>query len=199
MKQVEFIVDVASPNGYLVNQVLPDICARHGARVKYTPCLLGGLFKSTNNQAPMMAFANIKEKLAYENLEMQRFIDLHQLTKFKMNLHFPVNTLLTMRGAIVADQLGRLEEYIHAAGVAMWEEGLKLDDPEVLAAFWTKAGFDADVFAQQIQDPAVKQVLVDNTANAVARGCFGVPTFFVGDDMFFGKERFAQIEARLSA
>ncbi|MDC3402048.1 2-hydroxychromene-2-carboxylate isomerase [Alphaproteobacteria bacterium] len=197
MKQVEFIVDVASPNAYLVNQVLPAICASHGASLKYTPCLLGGLFKSTNNQAPMMAFAEIKEKLAYENLEMQRFIELHQLTKFKMNPHFPVNTLLTMRGAIVADQIGRLKDYIDAMSIAMWEDGMKLDDLEVLGTVWAKAGFDADEFAQKVQDPAVKQVLVDNTADAVARGCFGVPSFFVGDQLFFGKERFAQIEALL--
>lgn len=198
-KTVDFIFDFASPNAYLCHKVLPEISARTGAAFNYIPCLLGGIFKSTGNQAPMMAFNGIKGKLEYDGLEMQRFIKKHALTKFAMNPHFPVNTLLLMRGAVAAEMDGRLMAYVDAGVAHMWEEGLKMDDPDVYADAMTKAGFDGADLLARTQDPAVKQKLVDNTAAAVERGCFGIPTFYVGDEIFFGKERLGQMEEEIMA
>ena len=194
---IDFIFDFASPNAYLVHKIVPEIEARTGAKFNYIPCLLGGIFKSTNNQAPMIAFGEIPNKMAYGNLEMQRFIDRHGLTKFKMNPHFPVNTLMLVRGAIAAQKDGFLPAYIDAMVAALWEQGLKLDDPEVLHKAYADAGFDADALMTQMSDPEVKAELVANTEQAVNRGAFGIPTFFVGDDMFFGKERLDQVEEAL--
>ncbi|MEO0961341.1 MAG: 2-hydroxychromene-2-carboxylate isomerase [Pseudomonadota bacterium] len=198
-KTVDFIFDFASPNAYLCHKVLPEIAARTGATFNYIPCLLGGIFKATGNQAPMMAFNGIKGKLDYDGLEMQRFIKKHNLSKFAMNPHFPVNTLLLMRGAIAAEMDGRLMEYVDAGVAHMWEEGLKMDDPEVYAEAMTKAGFDGADLLARTQDPAVKQKLVDNTSAAVERGCFGIPTFYVGNEIFFGKERLGQMEEEIMA
>lgn len=196
---LEFIFDFGSPNAYLAYRALPPLLERTGAGLKITPCLLGGIFKATGNQPPMMAFANCSNKLAYEHLEMQRFMKKHGLSKFQFNPHFPVNTLMLARGAIVAEEDGRLAGYIEAGLKAMWEDGLKMDDPAIYAETMTAAGFDGDALLARTQDPAVKQKLMDNTSAAVERGVFGIPTFFVGDEMFFGKDRLGQVEEALAA
>ena len=194
---VDFIFDFGSPNAYLANQVLPAIAERTGARVNYIPCLLGGIFKATGNQAPMVAFGNVKGKLAYEQLEMKRFIEKHGVERFRFNPHFPVNTLMLVRGAIVAQEDDRLPEYIEAGLRAMWEDGLKMDDTEVFAAAFSKAGFDGEELLRRTQEKPVKERLIANTEAAVERGCFGIPTFFVGDEMYFGKDRLEQVEEAL--
>lgn len=196
-KTVEFIIDLASPNAYLVNEPLKAIVKRTGAKLKYTPCLLGGIFKATNNQAPMIAFGGIKNKLEYDRLEMQRFIARHKLTKFVLNPHFPINTLLLMRGAVAMDIDGKVEAYIEAMLPPMWEHGRDMNDPDVVKAEWAKAGFDADHLLERTKSQEVKAVLLENTQMAVERGAFGIPTFFVGDEMFFGKERLGQVEEAL--
>lgn len=196
-KTVDFIFDFASPNAYLVHKVIPEIEARSGATFNYIPCLLGGIFKATGNQAPMMAFGGIKNKLEYDALEMQRYIVRHNLTDYKLNPHFPVMSLMLMRGALVAERDGYLDDYIEAMLKAMWEDGLKLDDPEVLHKAFADAGFDADKIMADMGDDAIKAKLMENTNAAVERGSFGIPTFFVGDEMFFGKERLEQLEALL--
>lgn len=198
-KTLDFIFDFASPNAYLSYKTLPPILERTGAKLNLVPCLLGGIFKSTGNQAPMLAFGGIKGKLDYEQLETRRFIAKHDLTEFTFNKHFPVNTLILMRGAIAAQLDGRLDAYVEAGLKAMWEDGLKMDDPEVYAAAMTSAGFDGASLLERTQDPEVKAKLVENTAGAVERGAFGIPTFYVGDEMFFGKERLAQVEEALLA
>jgi 2-hydroxychromene-2-carboxylate isomerase len=195
--KVDFIFDFASPNAYLSYKTLHDIVARTGAELNIIPCLLGGIFKTTGNQAPMVAFAGVKGKMAYEMLETQRFIEKHQLDDFKMNEHFPVNTLLLMRGAIAAEQEGQLLEYIEAGLKAMWEQSLKMDDPEVFVTALTDAGLDGAKLLEQTQDPVVKAKLVANTEAAVQRGAFGIPTFYVGEEMFFGKDRLGQLEAEV--
>ena len=192
--KIDFIFDFASPNAYLSYKTLPVIVARTGAELNIIPCLLGGIFKATGNQAPMVAFAGVKGKMAYETLETQRFIERHQLDDFKMNEHFPVNTLLLMRGAIAAKQSGQLLEYIEAGLKAMWEQSLKMNDPEVFVTAVTDAGLDGAKLLELTQDPAVKAKLVANTEAAVQRGAFGVPTFYVGEEMFFGKDRLGQLE-----
>ncbi|MHA7870893.1 MAG: DsbA family protein [Hyphococcus sp.] len=198
-KPLEFIFDFGSPNAYLAYRALPPLLERTGAHMTITPCLLGGIFKATGNQAPMMAFGGVPNKLAYIQLEMQRFIKKHGLSKFQFNPHFPVNTLTLMRGAIAMEEDGRLDAYVETGLRAMWEDGLKMDDPAVFTDTMTAAGFDGEALLARTQDPAVKQKLMDNTGAAVARGVFGVPSFFVGDALFFGKDHLDQVEEALAA
>lgn len=197
-KTLELIFDFGSPNAYLTLKVLPELLDRTGADLVVTPCLLGGIFKATGNRAPMLQYADVPAKLAYENLEMRRFIDRHGLTRFRLNPHFPVNTLLVMRGAIVAEDEGNLDDYIDAVNRAMWEDGLKMDDVEVAAAFLSANGFDGPALLARTREPEIKAKLAANTEAAVARGVFGIPTLFVGSEMFFGKDRLDQVEAALS-
>ena len=197
-KALELIFDFGSPNAYLTLKVLPELLDRTGADLVITPCLLGGIFKATGNKAPMIQYAEAPAKLAYEHLEMQRFIAKYDLTRYRLNPHFPVNTLTIMRGAIVADDEGTLDDYIDAVNRAMWEDGLKMDDAEVIAAFLTENGFDGPALLARTQEPEIKAKLVANTEAAVARGVFGIPTFFVDDAMFFGKDRLGQVEEALA-
>ncbi len=182
---IEFIFDFASPNAYLAYRALPSILGRAGARLVITPCLLGGIFKATGNQAPAVAYAGVKGKLDYEMLEIRRFIVKHGLDKFHFNPNFPVNTLMLMRGLIAAREAGVEAGYLEMGLEGLWEEGLKLDDPEVLARRIDSAGLDSASLNAAAQTDRVKLKLADNTAAAVARGVFGVPTFFVGAEVFF--------------
>ena len=194
---LEFIFDFASPNAYLSHKVLAPILERTGAQLEITPCLLGGIFKATGNQPPMVAFSGVKGKMEYEQKEMQRFMVKNQLSRFSMNPHFPVNTLILMRGAVAAKASGQIDAYVEAGLKAMWEDGLKMDEPEVFVEAMNSAGLDGANLLEQTQNPEVKAQLMHNTEQAVARGSFGVPTFFVGDEMFFGKDRLAQVEEQL--
>lgn len=196
-KTLEFLFDFGAPNGYLAWKVLPRLVERTGAKLVLTPILLGGVFKATNNRPPIMAYAEVPAKLAYEKLELQRFVAAHGLTRFRFNPHFPVNSLALMRMAIVAQADGELPRFIDAAYAAMWENGHNMADSQVIAEVLTAAGFDAPALAARAQEPAAKDALAANTESAVARGVFGVPTFFVGEEMFWGKERLAQVEAAL--
>ena len=196
-KTLEFIFDFGSPNAYFAYKALPPILERTGAALNIIPCLLGGIFKATNNKPPMMAFGAVKGKLDYERLEIQRFIQKHGLSNFRFNPNFPVNTVMLMRGAIVAEQDGFLPDYVDAGLKAMWEDGLKMDDSEVFQQTLDAAGFKSAEIATRIQTQEIKDKLRTNTEAAVERGCFGVPTFYVGKEMFFGKDRLAQLEEAL--
>ena len=197
-KRLEFIFDFGSPNAYLAYRALPPILARTGAELVITPCLLGGLFKLTDNRPPLVAFAGVKGKVEYEKLEIKRFIAKHGLTKFRMNPHFPVNTLMLMRGLVAARLRGEEAAYLEMGLEGLWEEGLKLDDKEVLARRTAEAGLDATRLLEDAQLPEVKQSLAETTDAVARRGAFGIPTFFVGEEMFFGKERLAQVEEELA-
>ncbi len=199
MTTAEFHFDFGSPNAYLAHRVLPALETRTGIKFKYVPILLGGVFKATGNRSPMEAFANIPAKLAYERLEMQRFIERHQLSAFRRNPFFPVNTLQLMRGAVAADLDGQLASYVEAAFHHMWEDPKKLDDPAILESALTESGLDGAHYLARMQDPTVKATLVANTEASVARGCFGAPTFFVNEQIYFGKDRLHDVEAALLA
>lgn len=198
-KSFDFIFDYAGPNGYLVHKVLPEFCAKVGATANYIPCLLGGIMKATNNQPPMMRYAETPAKRDYEMLEFNRFIKANGLTQFKMNPHFPVNSLRIMRMAVAAQHEGVFDTYSEAMFAAMWEDGRNLADPDIIAEVITTAGIDPAVLAARAEDPAIKAELIANTEAAVARGAFGIPTFFVGDEMFWGKERLGQVAEALAA
>lgn len=195
MPDIEFHFDFGSPNAYLVHKVIPLIEKRTGARFLYVPILLGGVFKLTNNLAPAVAFKDVKNKLAYGRLEVQRFIRDHDIRQFKFNPHFPVNTLQLMRGAVAAQADGVLAAYVDAVFHHMWEEPKKMDDPGIVRAALAASGLDADRIMARSNDADVKASLVKNTEESVARGTFGAPTFFVGKEIFFGKDRLAAVEA----
>jgi 2-hydroxychromene-2-carboxylate isomerase len=195
----EFHYDFGSPNAYFAHRVLPLIEQRSGVKFTYVPILLGGVFKLTNNQAPMVQFRDIKNKLEYQRLETRRFISKHRLDKFKMNPNFPVNTVQIMRGAVAAEMDGTAPVYIEAVFRAMWEEGRKMDDPDIIRAALAEAGLDGSHTLARIQDPEVKDRLLKNTEASVSRGTFGAPTFFIGSEIFFGKDRLRDIEEELAA
>jgi 2-hydroxychromene-2-carboxylate isomerase len=196
---IEFLFDFASPNVYLAYRALTPILERTGARLDITPCLLGGIFKAANNQSPVVAFAPVKGKVEYEMLEVRRFVTRNRIDKFRMNPHFPVNTLMLMRNLVGAQERGYEGKFLEMGLKGMWEDGLKLDDPGVLAAAIDAAGLDSVSLMALAQTEAVKQKLAHNTAKAVERGVFGLPAFFVGKEMFWGKERLGQVEEELQA
>jgi len=197
MIQPEFLFDFGSPNAYLVHRVLPQIEARLGTRFVYKPVLLGGLFKLANNRPPMVAFGDIPKKMAYEQLETQRFVEHHKLNRYRFNPHFPVNTLNLMRGAFAAQSLGVLPAYVEAVFCAMWEDQKPMADLEVMAEVLTDAGLDAQALMDLSQTQEIKAGLMDATQEAYDRGAFGIPSFLVGNELFFGKERLGQVEAEI--
>jgi 2-hydroxychromene-2-carboxylate isomerase len=189
-----FYFDFGSPNAYLAHRVIPGIEQRTAAHFKYVPVLLGGLFKLSGNQAPMTAYAGVPLKLAYQRLEMQRFIAKHGLTKFKLNPYFPVNTLALMRGAVAAEVEGCLAPYVEAMFHFMWEEPRKLDDTAVLEQTLTDANLPAKRLLIRAQEQAIKDQLVANTQTAHGHGVFGSPSFLVGKALYFGKDRLRDVE-----
>ncbi|HWD28816.1 MAG TPA: 2-hydroxychromene-2-carboxylate isomerase [Rhizomicrobium sp.] len=191
--RAEFLFDFGSPNAYLSHRVIPDIEARTGVRFEYTPVLLGGIFKATGNQSPVQAFGHIKNKLAYEGLETQRFAKKHGITEYHMNPFFPVNTLQLMRMAIAAQNEGFLPRYVDAVFHHMWVAPKKMDDAEVVRAALAESGLDPALL-DRAQAGEVKAKLIANTEDAVARGAFGIPTFFVDGAIYFGKDRLRDVE-----
>lgn len=196
---VEFHFDFGSPNAYLSHLIIPQIEQRTGDKFEYVPILLGGVFKLTNNRSPVESYAGIRNKLPYEQLETQRFIGKHAIATFQFNPFFPVNTLALMRGAIAAQRLGVFAHYVDEMFRHMWAQPKKMDDPEVLRAALAESGIDAARLMALAQDPSVKDELAANTARSVERGTFGAPTFFIDDEIYFGKDRLRDIEEAIVA
>jgi 2-hydroxychromene-2-carboxylate isomerase len=192
--KVEFLFDFGSPNAYLCHKVIPSIEKRTGAVFQYVPILLGGLFKLANNRSPGEAFADIPNKQAYDRLEVTRFVARHGLSKYRFNPFFPVNTLKIMRGACAAQKLGCLEPYVEVVYAAMWEDGKNMDDPAVIAATLAAGGLDVEKILALSQDAEVKAVLLQNTQSAHERGAFGSPSFLIGRELWFGKDRLRDVE-----
>ena len=192
--RVEFQFDFGSPNAYLAELALPGIERRTGVKFEYVPVLLGGIYKATNNASPAESLRGIKNKPEYQALETQRFLRRHNITKFRQNPFFPVNTLMLMRGAVAAQFEGLFEPYFRAAYHHMWEEPKKMDDIEVFRSAFASSGIDIERLMARAQQDDVKKRLIDLTNDAVNRGAFGSPTFFVGNEMFFGKDQLRDVE-----
>ena len=190
----QFLFDFGSPNAYLSHLAIPAIESRIGVKFEYVPILLGGIFKSTNNKSPAETFAGIKNKREFHAVETERFVRRFQVQPYVMNPFFPVNTLNLMRAAIAAQLEGVFEKYVEAAFHHMWVEPKKMDDPEVAAKALASSGLDAAKLLARAQDADVKAKLIENTQSAVERGAFGSPTFFVGKEIFFGKEQLREVE-----
>ena len=192
--KVEFMFDFGSPNAYLAEKVIPEIERRTGVTFEYVPVLLGGIYKLTNNRSPGESLAGIKNKPEFMELETQRFIRRHNITTFHKNPFFPVNTLQLMRGAVAAQFEGVFEPYFRAAYHHMWEAPKKMDDPHVAREAFISSNIDFDRLFARSQQPDVKSRLLELTQDAVDRGAFGSPTFFVGKEMFFGKDQLRDVE-----
>jgi len=194
----QFLFDFGSPNAFLSHEAIPAIEQRIGVKFEYVPILLGGIFKATNNRSPGETLAGVKNKPEFNALETERFIRRFQVKPYVWNPFFPVNTLNLMRAAVAAQLEGVFEPYIDAAFHHMWVEPKKMDDPEVAMQALTASGLDAAKLFARAQQADVKAKLIENTQAAVERGAFGSPTFFVGTEMFFGKEQLRDVEELVS-
>jgi 2-hydroxychromene-2-carboxylate isomerase len=194
----QFMFDFGSPNAFLSHEAIPAIEQRAGVKFEYVPVLLGGIFKATNNKSPAEMLAGVKNKPEFQTLETERFVKRFNVRPYVWNPFFPVNTLNLMRAAVAAQLEGVFAEYVEAAFHHMWVEPKKMDDPEVAARAFTASGLDAAKLLARSQDADVKAKLIANTQEAVERGAFGSPTFFVGKEMFFGKEQLREVEEMVS-
>lgn len=199
MTTVEFHFDFGSPNAYLAHLVIPEVERHTGAKFTYVPVLLGGVFKLTGNRSPAETLADVKNKPDYERLETRRFIERHGISRYTRNPHFPVNTLALMRGAIAAQRLGLFERYVDEVYRHMWADPKKMDDAEVFRAALAESGIEPEPLLALSQTPEVKDELRRNTERSVACGAFGSPTFFVGNEIFFGKDRLRDVEEMILA
>lgn len=190
----QFLFDFGSPNAFLSHQAIPAIEQRTGVTFDYVPVLLGGIFKATNNRSPVETYAGVRNKREFHAVETERFLRRFGVEPYTMNPHFPVNTLNLMRAAIAAEREGVFKPYIDAAFHHMWRAPKKMDDPDVAMRALASSGIDAAGLFARAQQPDVKAALVANTQSAVDRGAFGSPTFFVGNEMFFGKEQLREVE-----
>jgi 2-hydroxychromene-2-carboxylate isomerase len=194
----QFMFDFGSPNAFLSHEAIPAIEKRTGAKFEYVPILLGGVFKATNNRSPAETLAGVKNKREFHALETERFVKRFHVKPYVWNPFFPVNTLNLMRAAVAAQFEGVFEKYVEAAFHHMWVEPKKMDDPEVAAKALTASGLDGAKLLTRAQEPEVKARLIENTQQAVERGTFGSPTFFVGKEIFFGKEQLREVEEMIS-
>lgn len=198
-QRLQFHFDFGSPNAYLAHRVLPTIEERTGLSFEYVPVLLGGVFKATGNVSPAISMQGIKNKGVYQQLEMQRFIARNEINDFAQNPHFPVNTLLIMRGAIAAERMGCFPRYVDEVYRHMWSEPKKMDDPQVIHAALASSDLPAEELIAATQDPEIKAKLLANTEASVALGNFGSPSFFLGDEIYFGKDSLRELEDAIRA
>ena len=198
MKTIDAYFDFGSPNAYLAWRVLPGIAQRTGATIRYHPVLLGGIFKATGNQPPLMAFGHVSSKLDYTQREMHRFMERHNITEFTFNPHFPVNTLLMMRMAVAAQEDNQLDAFMSAGFHHMWEDPKNMGDRDTAIAALTASGLDGAQLAERASDMSIKKKLITLTEAAIERGLFGLPSHFVGEEHYFGKDTLWEVEEALS-
>ena len=194
----QFLFDFGSPNAFLSHEAIPAIEQRTGVKFEYIPVLLGGIFMATNNKSTAETLAGVKNKREFHAIETERFVKRFHVKPYTWNPFFPINTLNLMRAAVAAQFEGVFEKYVAAAFHHMWEEPKKMDDPEVAVKALNAYGLDGTKLLARAQDADVKAKLIENTQSAVERGAFGSPTFFVGQEMFFGKEQLREVEEMVS-
>ncbi|GAA6142296.1 2-hydroxychromene-2-carboxylate isomerase [Hydrogenophaga sp. 5NK40-0174] len=194
-KTVEFIFDVGSPYTYLAFHALPKIAADKDARIVWTPVLLGGIFQATGNRSPVETPAKGK----HLEIDLQRWAAHYDVT-YTANPHFPINTLMLMRGAVAMQMRSdeALQRYLAAVFTGMFEKPCNMNDPATLGSVLANAGFDPQELLALTQQPEVKARLKSNTESAVERGVFGAPSFFVGDELYWGQDRLNFVETALS-
>ena len=195
MKTFEFWFDFGSPAAYLAFTQIASIEAVTGAKAIYRPMLLGGVFQATGNHSP----ATIPAKGKYIFNDFNRYAKRYGVP-FNNNPHFPINTLLLMRGAtgMLEQQPEQFLAYCSAVFQAIWIDALNMNDPATVGAALHKAGFDPHKLMALANDLATKDALKASTTEAVSRGVFGAPTFFVDDQMFWGQDRLDFVKEALT-
>ena len=183
-KKVEFYYDFGSPTAYMAWTQLPKIASNANAKLIYVPMLLGGVFKATGNASP--AFIPAKGK--YMGNDLKRYAKKYAI-QYKHNSFFPINTLNLMRGAIAAESLGLNEKYMETIFNGIWVEDLNMGDVSILTQQLKQNDINSDKIIELCQSDEIKNALKENTEKAVERGVFGAPTFFIGNEMFFGQDR----------
>lgn len=190
---IDFYFDFGSPTAYLAYRRLQQLQSQYQCQINYHPVLLGGLFKATGNSSPVMVAAKATYMMSHD---LPRFVALYNVP-FQSNPHFPINTLHLMRGAVALQEQEQFATYMDAVFTAIWANSENMGDAETVAKVLTNAGLDAQQIIASTQEPEVKAALIDSTEAAVKRGCFGAPTMFIGDEMFFGQDRMQFIEMAL--
>lgn len=196
MQRIEFVYDFCSPNAFLAHKLLPDLAARRDLKLEYLPVLLSGVFKATHNQSPFEAFSENRQKSAYLTHDLHRFARRRGIN-FHMSPHFPVNTKFAMRGACFASGKSWENKYINAVFDAIWVHGQKVDEINVLSDILQENNLPVRKIREAISSPDTKQTLKEQTKSAVRRGVFGVPSMFVGSEMFFGKNSLANLDLEI--
>lgn len=189
---VEFLFDVGSPTSYLAYHQLPKVAQRTGATIVWTPVALGALLRSSGNISP----AEVSAKATWMFGDLERWAR-HYGMRFQLNPHFPLNTLLLMRGAVACQETGELEPYLDAVFDGIWVDGRNLSEPAELGEVLDRAGLDFERIKSAALSEPVKARLKANTERAVERGVFGCPSFFVGKHLFFGQDRLHFVEESL--
>ena len=197
--RLDFLFDFGSPNAYLCYRALPAIEREHSVRFKYVPILLGGVFKATGNRSPGELYAGVINKNRYDEMEMELFCEEYSFSGYRHNPDFPINTLPLMRGAIAARRMGIYEKYVDEVFRCMWSDVRNMGDPEIFKRSLDEAGIDSGRLTALIQELDVKQELIMSTERAVEQGVFGAPTFFVGERMYFGKDRLHKVVADIKS
>ena len=193
MVDFKFIFDFGSPKTYLVYKMLPGIEKRTNTSAEYVPVLLGGIFKSTNNVSPIESFKTVPAKGKYDDLDTARFVEKHNID-FNFNSNFPINTLNLMRGAVYAQENGLFDEYVQVVFKSMWVDNKKMDELDVIKTVLEENKLPAQSIFEGTQDQNIKSKLIENTAKAVEDGLFGVPSFLIDNELFFGKETLQDVE-----
>ncbi|HEY5682038.1 MAG TPA: 2-hydroxychromene-2-carboxylate isomerase [Pseudomonadales bacterium] len=192
-KTVEIFFDFLSPPSYLAWTQVPGIVQRTGASAVWRPMFTIGLHQLTENRSPVM----VPNKARWIAGDLQRFARRYGVT-LNPNPHGIINILPADRAAALAEKEGAVEQLMATAYPAMWVDGRDLSDPEVLGEVIAAAGLDASRYLAAIETDEVKNLLKQNTQEAADRGAFGAPTFFVGDEMFFGQDRLDFVEEALA-
>jgi 2-hydroxychromene-2-carboxylate isomerase len=195
MTTLEFFYDYASPYSYLADTQVEALTERTGAELVYRPILLGAVFKATGNRSPIQE--PVEAKRRHSSFDIPRWAAYYGVP-LRFNPHFPINTLTLMRLAHAAQRANVFAPFHRAAFSAMWEQERDMGNPEVVAEVLEEAGLDARALLEAAQDPEIKQALKQATEEAIELGAFGVPTFRVGDELFFGNDRLPLVEAALT-
>jgi len=193
----EFHFDFLSPNAYLAHRVIPGLEARTGVSFKYVPVAIMGQFKLTNNKPSPVQMEGVKNKPDYVALEMRRFCKKHNIT-YHWPKPFPFDSRPFMAGTVIAEREGVSKAYIEAVFTAAYEERQDMAAPATHEQILSKGGFPKAAILAAQSDDSVKTELRKNVEESVARGTFGSPSFFVGDELFFGKDRMDQIEEQIA-
>jgi len=184
MKKIDFYFDISSPYSYLAHEQIKRFEKENKIKVNYMPILLGGIHQLANITAPGLNPSRAKHMIK----DLKICADWFKV-KFQFNRYFPLKTVIIMRGALVAEKEGFLNNYVDQFYKAAWVDSLNLNDGKILERFIKNMDINPKSFIEKLSDQKIKDDLKTKTSNAFKKGVFGAPTFIVGSKMFFGQDR----------